>query len=191
MAGLQDNPTQQVICVDAMGKETGKTIDRKTAHTTPGVKHLAIQILVFNSKNELILHRRPMKKVGGGVLDAPTTHVLAGERPIESARRCLMNEYGIKDKQIPISVLKGYSYEKDYGDGSCENEYCLAAFVVYDGKIVPNKEEVVELANVPSGKVAEEIDSGKGNYPPWFKETVSCVREQRQKFFDDTQVWLF
>lgn len=171
---LLDNPRQQLICVDAGGRENGKTVDRKTAHTSPGTKHLAVQILVFTPNDELVLHERPLKKVGGGVLDAPTTHVLKGETVEEAARRCLRNEYGITQK-IPVTILGGYSYEKDYGDGSCENEYCLTAYVVYDRKIVPDRGHVGKVVNVQAKKVLEEIRSGSKNYTVWLAETVKVV----------------
>ena len=101
--GLEDKPSQEMILVNSEGKETGSIMDRKTCHTTPGIKHLAIQILLFNANNELILHERPLKKVGGGVLDSPTTHVLNGETPESAARRCLLDEYGVSE-EIPITV---------------------------------------------------------------------------------------
>lgn len=182
-AGLSDNPAQQLIGVDSAGRETGKTIDRKSAHIAPGHKHFAIQVLVFNSKNELVLHERPINKVGGGVLDAPTTHVLAGETKQAAAQRCLRNEYGIP--KTDITVLSGYSYEKDYGDGSCENEYCLAAFTVYAGKIIPDKDHAPAVVNVPAKRVLEDIRSGSSRYPVWLKETVGIVAKDSEgkKFF--------
>jgi isopentenyl-diphosphate delta-isomerase len=174
--GLKDNPTQKLICVDLNGRETGKVVDRKTAHTAPGVKHLAIQILVFNSKKEFILHERPMTKVGGGVLDAPTTHVLVGETPAQAAARCLKSEYGIPDGQ-EIRIVAGYSYERDYFDGTCENEFCLAAYTLYDGKIVPNKAQVVTIVRIPTWEVVEDLILRPENYPPWFKDTVRVVKD--------------
>ncbi len=179
--GLNDNPLQKMICVDKGGKATGETVNRKTAHSTPGKKHLAIQILVFTPSNELILHERPLEKVGGGVWDAPTTHVLYGETSEEAAERCLSAEYGIKGADV--TVLKGFSYEKDYGDGSCENEYCLAAFTVFTGKIKPGKEHVGKIVNVPAKQVAKERESRK--YPVWFVETVKLVMKDSEgkKFF--------
>jgi isopentenyldiphosphate isomerase len=181
---LLDNPSQLLVCVDEFGKETGRVIDRRSGHTSPGVKHLAIQILVFNQKKELVLHERPRNKVGGGVLDSPTTHVLAGEKPIDSAIRCLENEYGIKKAEIKI--LGGYSYEKDYGDGSCENEYCLAAFTEYSGKIIPSASHTNnKIIEIPAKNVLKDIQSGSSNYPVWFKETVKIVYNDSvgKKFF--------
>lgn len=173
--GLQDNPDQKLICVDASGKETGRIVDRKTAHTAPGVKHLAIQILLFNSKKELILQERQITKVGGGTLDVPTTHVLLGEKPIESAARCLENEYGIKETP-DIKVLDGFSYRNEYHDGTCENEYCLAAFAVYDGPIMPNKREVERIVRLPMPEVMRELITRPENFTVWLKETVRIVR---------------
>lgn len=182
---LNDNPTQEMICVDSTGAENGKILDRKTCHTTPGTKHLAIQVLVFNSKKELILHERPAKKVGGNVLDAPTTHVLNGETKEQAARRCLKAEYGLSD-EIPITILGGFSYEKDYGDGSCENEFCIASYVVFDGSLSPNAEHTMKIIPIPASQVAQEIASGSDNYPVWLKDTVLIVKNDpaASKFFE-------
>lgn len=174
-----DHPDQRVVCVDRNGKETGRVVDRKSAHTAPGIKHLAIQVLVFNSKKEIILHERPKRKVGGNVLDAPTTHVLAGETPKEAAARCLQNEYGISGK-LKLRVLSGFPYEKEYGDGSCENEFCLAAFVQYDGELRPNKEEAPKIINMKGSKVLGELVLSPENYPIWFKDTVGIVKSDSE-----------
>jgi len=180
---LMDKPNQVMKLVDSNGKETNETLDRKSCHMTPGMKHLAIQVLLFNGSNELILHERPLNKVGNGGLDSPTTHILYGETSEESTKRCLKDEYGINEK-IPITVLSGFSYEKDYGDGTCENEFCLAAFANYEGQINHNEEHTQKVIFVSAKKVLEEIKSDK--YPVWFKETVRIVSkdENGKTFFE-------
>ena len=179
---LLDNPGQKMICVDRNGKEIGRVIDRKTAHMAPGITHLAIQVLVFNQRGEIILHKRPERKVGGGVWDCPTTHVLAGEKPDSAARRCLRDEYGISG-QVEMHLLGGFFYEKDYGDGTCENEYCLVAFTVFGGEVKPNADYVKKVFPVPASKVLRELNSEK--YPVWFRETVKTVKgsPEGKKFF--------
>ncbi len=174
-SGLEDHPSQKLVCVDRDGRETGRVIDRKTAHTAPGVKHLAVQILVFNSKRELVLHERPMTKVGGGVLDAPTTHVWPGETPLQAAARCLRNEYGITDR-LKVSVLGGFPYSKDYGDGTCENEFCVVAFALYDGLVIPNGEEVDRIVRLQVREVVSELVSRPENFPVWLKDSVRIVK---------------
>ncbi len=164
-----------MICVNPDGRQTGRVVDRKTAHTSPGVKHLAIQILVFNSKKEMILQERPMRKVGGGALDSPTTHIMAGETESSAAERCLLNEYGITGRP-KISILGGFSYDKDYGDGSCENEFCLAAFTIYDGIIIPNKEEVTRVVRLPALEVVQDLIFRPENFTVWLKDTVRIVK---------------
>lgn len=173
--GLQDNPTQKLICVDLNGRETGRVVDRKTAHTAPGVKHLAIQLLVLNSKGELILHERSMNKVGGGVLDAPTTHVLVGETVPVAATRCLKSEYGITET-LDIRVVEGFPYERDYGDGSCENEFCLAAFAFYDGRVSLNRREANRIVYLPAAELVRELILRPENFSVWLKDTVRVVK---------------
>jgi isopentenyl-diphosphate Delta-isomerase len=179
VSGLDDKPTQKMICVEPNGKETGRVVDRRTAHTAPGVKHLAIQVLVFNSKGDLILQERSMGKVGGGVLDAPTTHVLAGETPSEAAVRCLKDEYGIMGRH-KVVVLEGYSYDKDYGDGTCENEFLLAAYLVYDGVVRPNRKEVERIVRLPVREVLEELIISPENFAVWLKDTVRIVKNDNE-----------
>lgn len=181
--GLDDNPSQSMILVDSDGNPNGEILDRKTAHSTPGKKHLAIQVLVFTPNNELILHERPLKKVGGGVLDSPTTHVLSGETPQQAANRCLKDEYGISGE---VKVLSGFSYEKDYKDGSCENEFCLAAFIVSNGDISHNAEHAGKISNIKASQVSQELESAPDKYPVWFKETVRIVMadSKGKEFFE-------
>ncbi|VVB98724.1 Isopentenyl-diphosphate Delta-isomerase [uncultured archaeon] len=172
--GLMDNPDQKLIAVDSRGRQKGTLVSRFEAHVSPGIKHLAIQILLFGDNNEIILHERPMHKVGGGVLDAPTTHVLHGETPEKAALRCLRDEYGIT-KRVELKVLEGFSYEKDYGDGSCENEYCLAAFAAYGGPIMPNNDHALSIISMPAKEFLEGLSSEPDKYPIWLHRTVNIV----------------
>lgn len=177
MISLQDKPDQKLICVDKNGKETGQIIDRRTAHSTPGVKHLAIQVLVFDGKGNIILHERPARKVGGSTMDAPTTHVLAGETPEMSAARCLLTEYGIKNADV--TVLGGVAYDKDYGDGSCENEYLIAAFTVYSGPKITGSAEAPVVHYIRARDVAAELDADLPKYAVWLGLTAGIVKNDK------------
>lgn len=166
-----------MILVDAKGKPTGKIMERGPSHKSPGVKHLAIQILVLNVKKELVLHNRHNRKIGGNTIDAPTTHVLAGETPDEAAWRCLRDEYAIKER-IALKHLGGVSYEKDYSDGTCENEYCLVAIANYDGKITLNEKEAVgQIVLLAFEKAKKEVRANPSKFPPWFLKSFKIAEK--------------
>ncbi len=171
---LDDRPNQKLICVDRNGNETGQIIERRSAHTAPGTKHLAIQVIVFDGKGNMILHERPSHKVGGNTLDAPTTHVLAGETPEKAALRCVANEYNLKPAEI--IMLGGVSYEKDYHDGSCENEYLLAAYTVYTGPKINGSEDAPTVHYIKASKVLEDLKSSPKKYAAWFGMVVDIIR---------------
>jgi len=174
---MDDKAKQKMIVVDAEGKPTGQIIERGKAHEHPGVKHLAIQVLLFNSKNELILHNRHDSKIGGNTIDAPTTHVLEGETKEEAAWRCLKDEYGIKEK-LQLNVLDGFSYEKKYPDGTCENEYCLVATATFDGEIKLNEREAVgNIILMPFEQTKKEVKENPQKFPPWFLKSFEIVEK--------------
>lgn len=64
-ATLLDNAQQKLRAVDKEGNLTGGIIERQKAHTAPGIKHLAIQVLLFNSKNNLFSTGEKTKKLAG------------------------------------------------------------------------------------------------------------------------------
>lgn len=174
---MEEKGSQKMVVVDAEGKPTGKIALRSEAHKSPGMKHLAIQVLLFNGKTELILHYRHGRKIGGNVLDAPTTHVLADETPDDAAWRCIRDEYSIKEK-IPLKILGGFSYEKDYGDGTCENEYCLVAKADYSGKIKLNEKEAVGgIILMPFGQAKKEVKENPKKFPVWFLKSFEIAEK--------------
>ena len=159
--------------VDNFGKPTGNFVERERAHEKKGIKHLSLQILVFNSKNELILHRRAESKLGGNALDIPTTHILKEETRDQAGKRCLRKEYGITIELDQIQLEGGFSYEYDFGDGTSENEYSVANIVIYDGEIIVDPEEIYEGPITKHIKeVIEEIHTNLDEYTLWFQELI-------------------
>ena len=169
---LSHRAKQKLYEVNEKGKITGRIIARKIAHSGEGIKHLAIGVLVFTANNEIVLHKRLNTKVGGGTIDYPVTHVLEGETAEEAAFRCLKNEYGIKEK-IALIKLFGFSYEKVYGDGTCENEYLIIYRANYNGKIIPNlKEMEKDIFRVKFNELLRDIKENPYKYSVWFQRTI-------------------
>jgi isopentenyldiphosphate isomerase len=171
---------QQILHVSTRGgKRTGAKIDRWKAHTTPGVKHIAFAILVLNDKNEFVLHKRPRRKVGGGVLDTPVSHVLANETKEQAMKRCLKEEYGFAPKKFVH--FSGFSYEECYRDGTCENEYCLVSVARHAGAFKPNPLEVEgKLVLLPAKKAIAAIRAKPNRYAIWFRLSIKLLAKNKK-----------
>ena len=99
--------------------------------------HRSTYILVFNARSELYVQKRTMTKdVFPGYFDPATGGVvLAGESYEESARRELEEEMGIRD--VPLTRLFDFYFEDEHA-----RVWGRAFSCEYDGKIVPQVEEV-------------------------------------------------
>ena len=153
---------------DDQGNETGETAERWVCHKTPGKKHIAFIVFVVNDKKEFALHKRIASKIGDNLIDSPVSHVLADESVEEAVHRCLLHEYGIGER-LSVEKFGGFSYEKDYGDGTCENEYCLVLLVEYSGEISPNPKEMEgNIIFAPMKQEIEESKSSPEKFEIWF-----------------------
>lgn len=176
---LLDRARQRLRVVDAQGNETGEIVERAKAHSSPGVKHLAFIVFVINGKGELVLHKRHGSKVGGNLLDSPVSHVLAEETLEQAVRRCLQHEYGVGGK-LAIKNHGGFSYEKDYGDDTCENEFCLVLSVNYGGPIKPNPEEIEgNLILMPVAKAIAESKKHPEKFEVWFNLAIPFFEKKQ------------
>jgi isopentenyldiphosphate isomerase len=177
---LEDRANQKMRVTDSKGKETGEILSRKECHTAPGKKHLAFLVFVINGKNEFALHKRIASKVGDSLLDSPVSHILADETMEEAVHRCLKHEYGIQET-LPVTKYGGFSYEKEYNDGTCENEYCLVLSVEHSGPLKPNPNEMEGGIILMSVKTAL-VNSKKNpeDFEVWFNLAVP-VFEKSEK----------
>ncbi len=174
---LLDRAEQPMIVVDEKGNSTGEVVKRAEAHSTPGIKHLAFLVFVINPKKEFVLHKRHSSKIGGGTIDSPVSHVLEGETVEQAVHRCLKHEYGI-EQQLPLLNLGGFSYEKDYGDGTCENEFCLSLVVEYSGSLSPNPDEIEgELIFIPVKEAIEDSKNNREKYSAWFCPAIEIFEK--------------
>jgi len=182
---LLDRAHQKMRVVGSAGAETGEIVDRAAAHSSPGIKHLAFLVFVVNGEREFVLHRRSASKIGGGTIDSPVSHVLADETLEQAVARCLKDEYGIQ-KKLEIENLGGFSYEKDYGDGTCENEYCFVLVAEYSGKIIPNPKEMdKKLVLMRAKDAVADVKKNPQKYAVWVPSAAEIFEKSRpaKKFF--------
>ena len=174
---LADRAKQKLYAVDDKGNLTGKIVDRWKAHTAPGIKHLAIGILVFDKNNKLVLHKRIHTKVGGDTIDYPVSHPLQDETVEQACWRCLEHEYGIKEK-LPLKKLFSFSYNYNYDDGTCENEYLLVFGANYSGMVIPNPKEMSEnLILISIKDLVKDVEKNPQKYSVWFWDTAKHLKK--------------
>lgn len=103
-----------------------------------GLTHRAVHILVFNSKGEVFLQKRSMKKDRcAGLWDSSASgHVDRGESYDETAIRELYEELGAVCKESPIRLFKIQANE------DTDNEHVYVYFARCDGPFKINKDEI-------------------------------------------------
>ena len=83
--------------VDEKDKVIGKAT-RDECHSNPKLMHRVVYILIFNSKGELLLQKRSMKKdmSPGKWTSSASGHVDSGDNYTDAAKRELKEELGIE-----------------------------------------------------------------------------------------------
>ena len=138
------NPSDEIVAiVDEQNNVIGSTPRREMrAHR---MLHRSTYILVFNSQGQIYVQKRTMTKdVFPGYFDPATGGVvLAGESYEVSARRELEEEMGIRD--VPLTQLFDFYFADERS-----RVWGRAFSCTYDGKIVPQVEEVeyVEMMTI-------------------------------------------
>lgn len=173
-------PDQIILVADKHGKHTGKYIDKETAHTGKGKRHLAISVLLYNDKNQVLLQKRK-HKIHSGFWDfTGSTHHLhkdngKDETSQEATYRCLEREYGVFEK-LKLKVIGGISYFA--ADGKfCENEHDIILLGKYDGKIKPNKEVAFDHKWLNKDEFFEDVKKNPKQYAPWVLLAVKLVKK--------------
>lgn len=91
-----DDPTEVFDLIDAQDRVIGQVL-RGEAHRTPALTHRSVQILVFDSKQRLLLQRRSATKdlFPNYFCASASGHVAAGEAYALTAEREVREELGI------------------------------------------------------------------------------------------------
>lgn len=168
---------QIILAVDEKGNFTGEYIPKSIGHTGDGKRHLAITVLLFNKKGEVLLQRRK-HKIFDNIWDLTgATHPLhlengRDESLEEATFRCLLVEYGIKG--IKLQNLGFFNYFAQYGK-LCENEHCVILVGEYNGQVKLNPEVGYGYKWVRKQKFFEDIKKHPEKYTAWAKESYRIL----------------
>ena len=174
----RDFNNQIILACDDQGNFQ-EYIPRSVGHTGNGRRHLAITVLIFNSKGEVLIQERK-HKVFDKVWDfTGSTHPVhksdgSDESFEECASRCLKYEYYINDK-IELKNLGGFNYFENYKE-LCENEHCMMMIGEYNGQVNLNKDAGYSYKWMDKKEFIKDVEQNPKNYAPWVIEGVKILK---------------
>ncbi len=166
-----------VVLVDNNDNEVG-TMEKMEAHEK-GLLHRAFSVFVFNSNNELMLHKRASTKYHSGGLWTNTccSHPRPGEQLEDAAHRRLQEEMGF---DCALEKAFSFVYKKALDKGLTEHELDHVFIGRYDDAPLLNKEEVEAWKYMSLPAIKADIAVAPENYTEWFKICLSEVEQQTQ-----------
>lgn len=156
----------QLVLVDQEDNALG-VIDKMKAHEE-GRLHRAFSILLYNSKGEMLIHKRAEGKYhcGGLWTNACCSHPMPEELPIAAAHRRLQEEMGMK---ADLNFCFSFIYKAPFDNGLTEHEYDHVFKGVTDAIPEPNPEEVADWKYISVEALKMDVKAFPENYTVWFR----------------------
>lgn len=128
-----------------------------------GLLHRAVHIFVFNSRGELLLHRRSRTKdeFPLRITSSASGHVGAGEGYDDTAERELAEELGIRARP---EYLASFPASTDMA-----NEHTRLYRVVTDQQPTPDPDEIASVEYAPVAEVRQRIADNQEDFTPPFR----------------------
>ena len=167
-----------LILVDENDKMIG-TAEKLDAHKN-GLLHRAFSILIFNSKNEMLLQKRALHKYHSGGLwtNACCSHPRLNEDLDVAIHKRLLEEMGFDcmlEKKFEF-IYKIWLKK----DQIFEHEYAHVFVGKYDGIVIPNPEEADKIKWIALSELNSDIQTNPENYTFWFREIMAKSRENKK-----------
>ena len=168
---------QIILACDDNGKFL-EYIPKEIGHRGEGRRHLAITVLLYNSKNQVLLQKRK-HQIFDGIWDIGATHPLhlegRDESLEEAAKRCVKDEFGIDN--IDFENLGAFNYFAKDKD-NCENEHCLLLVGQYDGEVSLNQEAGYEYKWMEKGEFLKDMEQNPQNYSAWVNKALKIFERR-------------
>ncbi|MFP3191291.1 MAG: NUDIX domain-containing protein [Thermoproteota archaeon] len=130
-------------------------------HTGQGKRHLAFVVAIFNKRGEILVQKRAMNKRFPLYWELPASHLFKNETLDYAIYRTLRRELGIEEK-LDYKKIFEFNYFVRYNSSNIvENEHCLLFTCEYDGKIIPNYDEIYEYRFLYPVNVLKELKGEK------------------------------
>ena len=166
--------TEYLILVDNKDQEIGQ-MEKLEAHQK-GLLHRAFSIFLFNSKGEMLIHKRALNKYHSPGLwtNACCSHPKPNETTLQAATRRLEEEMGMA---TDMKELSSFIYHHEFSNGLIEHELDHIIIGHTDQKPVINTSEVDSYKYVGLTDLEESIQNNPDDYTVWFKLAYPKLKE--------------
>lgn len=169
---------QKIILVDKKDQIVG-TAEKMAVHKK-GLLHRAFSVIIFNSKEELLLQQRAKEKYHCGGLWTNTccSHPRPGETVLQAARRRLSEEMGI---DCELEEIFSFSYRVDFPNSLTENEFDYILVGKSDDQPKTDSKEVEQWRWISIGDLKTEMRKNPEIYTYWFKILIKKLPKKFDK----------
>ncbi|MBI4059284.1 NUDIX domain-containing protein [Candidatus Microgenomates bacterium] len=177
---MSKNNSRQIILACNEQGNFQEYIPKEVGHAGNGKRHLAITVLIYNDKGEVLLQQRK-HKVFDNIWDITgATHPLhrednTDENFTEATLRCIKREYNIDP--LPLQNLGSFNYDAQYGD-LCENEHCAMMLGEYNGPLKLNNEVGYSYKWMDKNEFLADIRKNPQKYSAWAKKGVEILKKK-------------
>lgn len=156
-----------LILVNEKDREVGKAEWAK-CHQLSGLLHRAFMVVVFDSKDNLLLARRSKyKPLWPGIWDGTiASHPAVGETLEQAAKRRLKEEVGINDSSTLKKLFK-FQYEACWKNKGVEKEICTVFELIYGGEIRADSKEINDIRWISLEELRRGLNRFPERYSPW------------------------
>ena len=169
MSRFKSNMAEQLIEVDKNDNQIG--LRPRDDFFDSEYIHRASHLILFNSKNEILLqHRSPTKKVWPNLFTFSVDCTVANESYEDCIKREMQEEIGIS-----INVKRLFTFP--YFDNIDKAWHCVFVGKT-DDKITPDSREIQEIKWIDADELKEDILKNPDIYVPPFIEGMN-------KYFDE------
>jgi isopentenyl-diphosphate delta-isomerase len=138
--------------------------------------HRAFSIIIFNSKNEMLLQQRAIEKYHSGGLwtNACCSHPYYNEDTESACHRRLKEEIGFDTN---LEKAFSFTYHAPFENGLTEHEYDHVYIGKYEDEIKINLEEVMAVEYKSMEEIKNEIKNAPEKYTVWFRIIFAKLTE--------------
>lgn len=164
-----------VILVNQLDEQVG-TMEKLEAHQK-GLLHRAFSIFLFNSKNEMLIHKRSLNKYHSAGLwtNACCSHPTPEQNLHKGLVNRLYDELRI-DFHGDLKFLYSFVYKTDLENNLIEHELDHVFVGHFDQELHPNPEEVMDWKFISIPDLYDSVNSSPELFTFWFKEILNDPR---------------